>query len=107
VGEYLSVSPEEVEREFLKANPQLKADMISVDCKDRRLRELRICFTRDLKLKSCGVNETQQKLCSAEKLIMPPTRAAAWRSGNGDNAAEYDEDAEEEEYEENGENGDR
>ena len=102
VGDYLSVTPQEVEREFLEANPQLKADMISVDCKDRRLRELRICFTRDLQLTSCGVNEAQEKLCSADKLIMPPTRAAAWRNGSDD--AEYDE---EEDDEENGDDRSR
>lgn len=70
----LSVSPDEVEAAFLKANPKMDASMISISCNDRRLRELRICFSRDLKMIKCGVNENQAKLCSRDKLIMPPVR---------------------------------
>jgi ribonuclease T2 len=62
--------------------------MITIDCKDRRLRELRICFTRDLKFKACGPNEQQKKLCSARSIVMPPVRAAAWRDAGGDDADE-------------------
>lgn len=70
----LSVSPDEVERAFLQANPDMDASMISISCRDRRLGELRICFSRDLKLTACGVNENQAKLCSRDRLIMPPVR---------------------------------
>lgn len=75
---YLTVSPGEVEAEFLKANPDLKPEMISIACKGRHLGDLRICFTRDLKLRACGVNERQEKLCSSEKVVMPPVRAGAF-----------------------------
>lgn len=85
---YQMVSPEEIEREFLNANPALTPEMINIDCKDRRLRELRICFTRDLEFKACGPNEQQKKLCSARRIVMPPVRAAAWRDAGGDDEDE-------------------
>ena len=99
--DYQTVSPEELEREFLNANPALTAEMINIDCKDRRLRELRICFTRDLKFKACGPNEQQKKLCSARRIVMPPVRAAAWRDAGGD-----DEDERENGDERDGDDGD-
>ena len=79
---YLTLSPAEVESEFLTVNPQLKPDMISIACKGRNLGDLRICFGRDLKLQACGVNETQQKLCASDKVVMPPVRQGA-RDGGG------------------------
>lgn len=68
------VGVKELEDEFLKANPDLKPDMISVACRDRKLSELRICFGKDEKLTPCGDNEDQRKLCSTDKVVMPPVR---------------------------------
>ncbi|MEM7621099.1 MAG: ribonuclease T2 [Pseudomonadota bacterium] len=69
------ISPSDVENDFLKANPKLKADMISIQCgRGRRLREVRICFNRDLKLTPCGANENQRRLCRRDKIVMPPVR---------------------------------
>lgn len=81
---YLTLSPADVEREFLSANSQLKPDMISIGCKGRNLGDLRICFGRDLKLQSCGVNETQEKLCSSDKIVMPPVRLGSRSNGEND-----------------------
>ena len=81
--DYLTLSPQVIESEFLKANPAMTADMISIDCKDRRLREMRICFSRDLKLRPCGDNERQDKLCNAEKIVLPPVRVGAPIRRNG------------------------
>jgi ribonuclease T2 len=92
---YLTLSPAEVESEFLTANRQLQPDMISIACKGRNLGDLRICFGRDLKLQSCGVNETQEKLCSSDKIVMPPVRSGA--SGNGGNRNERNQDPNENE----------
>jgi ribonuclease T2 len=74
LNEPLAVSPNEVEADFLKANPALKPEMVSIVCRGSRLSELRICFSRDEKLQACGVNETQRKLCNSSKIIMPPVR---------------------------------
>ena len=69
------ISPREIENDFLKTNHNLTPDMISIACgRNKRLRELRICFSKGLELRPCGVNETQQKLCRLDKIVMPPVR---------------------------------
>jgi len=71
----LLISPREIENDFLTTNQRLKPDMIAISCgRDRRLREVRICFTKDLQPRACGANEAQPKLCPHEKLVMPPVR---------------------------------
>jgi ribonuclease T2 len=75
-------SPSEIEAAFLAANPGLTAEMLSVGCGRRdRVREVRICFTREGELRSCGRNEAQERLCRREKVTMPPVRGAAAGSG--------------------------
>ncbi len=69
------VSPREIENDFLKTNHSLTPDMISISCgRNKRLREVRICFSKGLELRPCGVNETQAKLCRLDKIVMPPVR---------------------------------
>ncbi|MGH6805141.1 MAG: ribonuclease T2 family protein [Methyloceanibacter sp.] len=65
-------SPDEIEREFLAANPWLDPDMISVTCRRANLLDIRVCFGRDLFPRSCGVNEDQKRLCPAAKITVPP-----------------------------------
>ncbi len=68
----------EVEAAFLAANPQMSPEMLSVACGRRdRVREVRVCFTREGELRSCGRNEAQERLCRAEKVTMPPVRGKA------------------------------
>ncbi|AJE48933.1 ribonuclease T2 family protein [Celeribacter indicus] len=45
-----------VEEAFLKANPGLEADEITVTCKAARIEEVRICLTRDLAPRRCGAD---------------------------------------------------
>jgi ribonuclease T2 len=91
---YVTLSPGDVETEFLKANPELKPEMISITCNNRRLGELRVCFSRDLKLTACGPNEQQEKLCSTDKIVMPPVRTGSGRyeRNGGDNNDREDDD---------------
>ena len=71
----LLVSPAELEKHFLKSNTALRPDMISISCGSRhRLREIRICFDRNLQPRSCGQNEAQKRLCRSEKIYLPPVR---------------------------------
>lgn len=70
----LVVDPAEIEKEFLAANPQLQPDMIEVSCRRNRVREVRICFTRDLKPRTCGQNELGRRLCNSRRVTMPPVR---------------------------------
>lgn len=73
---YIQTSPKTLKQAFLEANPALKDTMISVQCGNRKdranLRDLRICFGRDLKMRNCGSNERRR--CQAEILILPPVR---------------------------------
>jgi ribonuclease T2 len=78
----LTVSPDEVEEAFVKANPGLTREAISVACDSRRLNEVRICMSRDLKFHDCA--EVDRRACRRDKLVMPPVRRSADLGGNGD-----------------------
>jgi ribonuclease T2 len=64
-------SPEEIESEFLAANPWLKPDMIAIACRGGNLLDVRIRFGRDLAPRSCGANEEQDQLCAAHHIAVP------------------------------------
>ena len=68
----LTVAPAEVEEAFVKANPGLKPESISISCGSRRLDEVRICMSRDLQFRGC--EEIARRTCRRDKLIMPPVR---------------------------------
>jgi ribonuclease T2 len=70
----LSLSPEEIKKAFLNANPQLTADMIQVVCSRNLLRELRICLTKDFSPRSCSQGETNRRLCTYDTVTLPPVR---------------------------------
>jgi ribonuclease T2 len=82
-----TVSPAEVIRDFVSVNPELKAENIAVACggPGNRLREIRVCFSREGTLRACGRNEDARRLCSAAKMYVPPVRGGA---GSGDGGAE-------------------
>jgi len=73
----MMLSPKEIENDFLIANPKMKPEMISIVCGKRRLKEVRICYTRKGHLTACGVNERQAKLCRLPKVYLPPVRSSA------------------------------
>jgi ribonuclease T2 len=74
-----TIAPGELLREFLAANPDLKPDMIAVECggAGNRLKEVRVCFDKGGSFRSCGRNEDQGKLCAADRMYVPPVRASA------------------------------
>lgn len=70
--EPLTVTPVQVEDAFIKANPGLTAEGVAVGCDKRRLREVRICLTREFKFQDCpGID---RRSCKRESLTMPPVR---------------------------------
>lgn len=73
---HVYTTPDRLLRDFLKTNPWLGRDALSVHCGNRRdranLRSLRVCFSRDLEPRACGANERRQ--CRARQLVMPPVR---------------------------------
>ena len=68
----LTVTPDEVEDAFVKANPGLTRDGIAVTCDSRRLGEVRICLGKDFRFRSCP--EIDTRACRREQVVMPPVR---------------------------------
>jgi ribonuclease T2 len=75
VRDTLTVSPDEVEEAFVKANPGLARDAVAVSCDNRRLQEVRICMSKDFGFRACP--EVDRRACRRERLIMPPVRNSA------------------------------
>ena len=71
----LTVSPDEVEEAFIKANPGMSAAGIAVTCGGPRLSEVRICLSRELQFRECP--EIDKRACKRDKLNMPPVRGGA------------------------------
>lgn len=71
-----NVSPQDVVRDFVSVNPGLKPDMLGVACggPGNRMKEVRICFSRDGKPTRCGRNEDQSRLCRTPSMNVPPVR---------------------------------
>jgi ribonuclease T2 len=67
----LTVTPREVVDNFIKANAGLRSAGIQIDCDRTRLREVRICLTRDLAFRDCT---GRPPVCRSESVVMPPTR---------------------------------
>jgi len=75
----LTVSPAELVRDFVSANPTLKPENIAVSCggPGNRLREIRVCFSREGHFRPCGHNENARRLCSAGRVYLPPVRGSS------------------------------
>jgi len=78
------VAPSDIRSEFLSANPKLTGDMLSIVCggSGKGLKEVRFCFSKDGHPRTCGDNENQRKLCSTDRVFIPPTRSTARDGGS-------------------------
>ncbi|MBR9764495.1 MAG: ribonuclease T2 [Rhodobacteraceae bacterium] len=56
-----------IEAAFLEANPGLGAEGVTVTCRDNRIREVRICLTKDLAPRPCGADVARD--CSAASAL--------------------------------------
>jgi ribonuclease T2 len=70
----LGVTPGAVEEAFVKANPGLAPGNMAVGCDSRRLTEVRLCLTKDLKFRSCP--EIVKRSCRRNQIVMPPVRGS-------------------------------
>ncbi|ETA49232.1 ribonuclease T2 family protein [Ponticoccus alexandrii] len=61
-----------VEEAFLKANPGLKADMLTITCRDGMIQEARVCLSRDLTPVPCGRDTIRD--CTMTDALFTPTR---------------------------------
>ena len=72
VEEPLSVTPRDVEDAFINANPGLSPHAIAIGCARKRLSEVRLCLSKDLKFRDCP--EIAKRSCRRDRLVMPPMR---------------------------------
>ncbi|MBN7784893.1 ribonuclease T2 [Ponticoccus gilvus] len=61
-----------VEEAFLKANPGLKADMLTITCRDGMIQEARVCLSRDLTPVPCGRDTIRD--CTMTDALFTPLR---------------------------------
>jgi len=61
-----------IEEAFLKANPDLEKDMLTVTCRDGYIQEARICLSRDLTPVPCGRDVIRD--CSLNNARFTPVR---------------------------------
>lgn len=64
-----AMSARDVETAFLQANPRFSADAVTVKCREGRLNEVRICFTKDLGIRACGQDVVRD--CRARSIEVP------------------------------------
>lgn len=74
LNEPLTVTPDEVEEAFVKANPGLTRAGISITCGRNRLSEVRVCLNKDLQFRDCGADA--KRSCRRDNLVMPPVRGS-------------------------------
>jgi ribonuclease T2 len=78
LSKHLMVGPAEVEEAFVEANPGLSSKGIAVTCDSRRLHEIRICMTKDLRFRDCA--DVDRRACRRDRLVMPPMRGGPSRN---------------------------
>ncbi|MEC3859663.1 ribonuclease T2 [Mesobacterium sp. TK19101] len=61
-----------VEEAFLKANPGLEPDMITITCKAGRIQEARVCLSRELSPVPCGRDVVRD--CTLKNALLDPLR---------------------------------
>ena len=61
-----------VEEAFLKANPGLEPDMLTITCREGRIQEARLCLSRDLTPVPCGVDVVRD--CAMRDALFDPIR---------------------------------
>lgn len=61
-----------IEEVFLRENPGLSADQITITCKQGYIQEARICLTRDLAFRACGPDVIRD--CTLQNAQLTPVR---------------------------------
>ena len=59
-----------VEEAFLRENPLLSADMLTVTCRENRVQEVRICLEKDLSPRECAADVRRD--CRLERALLDP-----------------------------------
>ncbi|WP_420860179.1 ribonuclease T2 family protein [Marivivens marinus] len=61
-----------VEQAFLRDNPDLSADQITITCRSGQIQEARICLTRSLEPRRCGADVIRD--CTLDDALFQPLR---------------------------------
>ncbi|MFD1341560.1 ribonuclease T2 family protein [Litorisediminicola beolgyonensis] len=61
-----------VEEAFLKANPGLEPDMLTVTCREDRIQEVRLCLSKSLDPVPCGADVVRD--CTLKDALFDPIR---------------------------------
>ncbi|MGV6849139.1 MAG: ribonuclease T2 family protein [Marinibacterium sp.] len=61
-----------IEDAFLRDNPDLSADGLTVTCRDGYVQEVRICLTRDLTPRDCAPDSRRD--CTLDRALFTPVR---------------------------------
>ena len=81
LAEPKTVSPKEVEDAFVAANPGLTHEAIAIGCDSKRLNEVRICLSKDLKFRNCA--EVDRRACRRDQVVMPRVRGTQGAAPGG------------------------
>ena len=81
LAEPKTVSPSEVEEAFVAANPGLTREAIAIGCDSKRLNEVRICLSKDLKFRNCA--EVDRRACRRDQMVMPRVRGTQGAAPGG------------------------
>jgi ribonuclease T2 len=72
LSEQKTIAPADLEAAFIKVNPGLSSEAISVICSSRRLSEVRVCLSKDMQFRAC--DEIDRRACRRDEVVMPPVR---------------------------------
>ena len=61
-----------VKEAFLEANPAWEADMVTITCRSGRIQEARVCLTRELAPRPCGLDVVRD--CPLQDALFDPIR---------------------------------
>ncbi len=70
-----NVAPNAVEDAFIKANPGLAPGDIAIACDSKRLTEVRLCLSKELKFRACP--DVAERTCQRQQVLMPALRRGA------------------------------
>jgi ribonuclease T2 len=66
---YITVSPEQLKRDFVGANPQMHESGLAVQCSGHYLQEVRVCLTRQLEPRDCSADVEDR--CGGSTTLRP------------------------------------
>lgn len=66
------VAPDDIVSAFIKANPAMTRESITVACDGKRLTEVRICLTQELSFRGCP--NVSRRNCRRDHIAMPAVR---------------------------------